>query len=57
MAETGHALSSAPGGARSRPMQAFVWLLFSDYLVLALTLVYVAALWLFVPEILSSTNV
>ena len=56
MAETGGVLSSAPGGAPSRPMRALRLLLFSDYLVLALTLVYVAALWLFVPEILSPTN-
>ncbi len=56
MAETGGVLSSASGGVRSRPMQALRLLLFSDYLVLALTLVYVATLWLFVPEILSPTN-
>jgi ribose/xylose/arabinose/galactoside ABC-type transport system permease subunit len=56
MAETGGVLSSAPGGAPSRPMRALRLLLFSDYLVLVLTLVYVAALWLFVPEILSPTN-
>src|SRR6202789_59321 len=56
MAETSGVVSSAPGDARSRPARAFRWLLFSDYLVLALTLVYVAALSLFVPEILSPTN-
>jgi ribose/xylose/arabinose/galactoside ABC-type transport system permease subunit len=56
MAETSRVLSSAPGDARSRPARAFRWLLFSDYLVLALTLVYVAALSFFVPEILSPTN-
>jgi ribose/xylose/arabinose/galactoside ABC-type transport system permease subunit len=31
-------------------------ILFSDYLVLYLTLLYVAAIWPFVPEILSPTN-
>jgi ribose/xylose/arabinose/galactoside ABC-type transport system permease subunit len=56
MAETSRVLSSAPGDARSRPARAFRWRLFSDYLVLALTLVYVAALSFFVPEILSPTN-
>src|ERR1700677_2662921 len=56
MAETSSVLSSAPGDARSRPARAFRWLLFSDYLVLALTLVYVAALSFFVPEIFSPTN-
>src|SRR6202451_458673 len=56
MAETSRVLFSAPGDARSRPAQAVRWLLFSDYLVLALTLVYVAALSFFVPEILSPTN-
>jgi ribose/xylose/arabinose/galactoside ABC-type transport system permease subunit len=56
MAETSSVVSSAPGDARSRPVRAFRWLLFSDYLVLALTLVYVAALSFFVPEILSPTN-
>src|SRR6202021_1882917 len=56
MAETSSVLSSAPGDARSRPARAFRWLLFSDYLRLALTLVYVAALSFFVPEILSPTN-
>jgi ribose/xylose/arabinose/galactoside ABC-type transport system permease subunit len=56
MSETGGVLSTASGGARSRPMSAVRWLLFSDYLVLALTALYVAALWFFVPEILSLTN-
>jgi ribose/xylose/arabinose/galactoside ABC-type transport system permease subunit len=56
MAETSRVLFSAPGDARSRPARAFRWLLFSDYLVLALTLVYVTALSFFVPEILSPTN-
>jgi ribose/xylose/arabinose/galactoside ABC-type transport system permease subunit len=37
-------------------MNAVRWLLFSDYLVLELTALYVAALWFFVPEILSPTN-
>ena len=56
MSETGGVLSTISGGVRSRPMNAVRWLLFSDYLVLALTALYVAALWFFVPEILSPTN-
>jgi ribose transport system permease protein len=56
MAEMGGVLSNASGGRRSRPMKALRWLLFSDYLVLALTVLYVAVLWLFVPEVLSPTN-
>ena len=57
MSEAGGALSTLSGGARSRPVNAVRWLLFSDYLVLALTALYVAALWFFVPEILSPNNV
>ncbi len=57
MSETSGVLSTLSGGARSRPMNAVRWLLLSDYLVLALTALYVAALWFFVPEILSPTNV
>jgi ribose/xylose/arabinose/galactoside ABC-type transport system permease subunit len=57
MTEAGRVLSSARSDARSRPMRAFRWLLFSDYLVLTLTVAYVAVLWFFVPEILSPTNV
>jgi ribose/xylose/arabinose/galactoside ABC-type transport system permease subunit len=56
MSETGGVLSTVSGGARSRPMNVVRWLLLSDYLVLALTALYVAALWFFVPEILSPTN-
>jgi ribose/xylose/arabinose/galactoside ABC-type transport system permease subunit len=56
MAETSRVLSTASGASRFRPMQALRWLLFSDYLVLALTVLYVAVLWFFVPEILSPTN-
>jgi ribose transport system permease protein len=56
MAEMGGVLSSASSGRRSRPMKALRWLLFSDYLVLAVTVLYVAVLWLFVPEVLSPTN-
>jgi ribose transport system permease protein len=56
MAEMGGVLSNASGGSRSRPMKALRWLLFSDYLVLALMALYVAVLWLFVPEVLSPTN-
>lgn len=56
MAEMGGVLSNASGGRRSRPIKALRWLLFSDYLVLALTVLYVAVLWLFVPEVLSPTN-
>ncbi len=57
MSETGGVLSTLSGGARSRPMNAVRWLLLSDYHVLALTALYVAALWFFVPEILSPNNV
>jgi ribose/xylose/arabinose/galactoside ABC-type transport system permease subunit len=56
MAETGGVLSTSSGGLLTRPMNAARWLLFSDYLVLALTALYVAALSFFVPEILSPTN-
>jgi ribose/xylose/arabinose/galactoside ABC-type transport system permease subunit len=56
MAETGGVLSSLSAGSRSSPAKALRWLLFSDYLVLALTVLYVAALWLVVPEVLSPTN-
>jgi ribose/xylose/arabinose/galactoside ABC-type transport system permease subunit len=56
MAELTSVMANSPGGTRSRPAQALRWLLFSDYLVLALTVLYVAALWPFVPEIISPTN-
>src|SRR5271165_724531 len=56
MSETGGVLSTLSGGARSRPMNAVRSLFLSDYLVLALTALYVAGLWFFVPEILSPTN-
>jgi ribose/xylose/arabinose/galactoside ABC-type transport system permease subunit len=57
MEEVGSVVTDSPGGVRSRPAQALRWLLFSDYLVLALTGLYVAVLWPFVPEIVSQTNV
>ncbi len=56
MEEVGSVVTDSPGGVRSRPAQAIRWLLFSDYLVLALTALYVAALWPFVPEIVSWSN-
>ena len=56
MAEMGGALSTSSAGTLSRPMKAVRWVLFSDYLVLALTVLYVAALRPFVPEIVSPTN-
>ena len=56
MAELTSVMANSPGGTRSRPAQALRWLLFSDYLVLALTVLYVVALWPFVPEIISPTN-
>ena len=56
MVEMGGVLSNATGRRRSRPIKALRWLLFSDYLILALTALYVAVLWLFVPEVLSPTN-
>ena len=37
-------------------MKIVRFVLFSDYLVLALTALYVAALWFVVPEIVSPTN-
>ena len=56
MAEIGGVLSASSGATRSRPMKAVRFVLFSDYLVLALTALYVAALWFVVPEIVSPTN-
>jgi ribose/xylose/arabinose/galactoside ABC-type transport system permease subunit len=47
---------ASSGGALSRPMRLVRLVLFSDYLVLALTVLYVAALWFAVPEIISPTN-
>ncbi len=56
MAEIGGVLSASSGATRSRPMKAVRFVLFSDYLVLALTALYIAALWFVVPEIVSPTN-
>src|SRR6201994_4079042 len=56
MSKTSGVLSRVSGGARSRSMNVLRWLLLSDYLVLALTALYVVALWFFVPEVLSPTN-
>ncbi len=56
MADMGGALPASPGGALSRPMRFVRFVLFSDYLVLALTALYIAALWFVVPEIVSPTN-
>jgi len=44
------------GGIRSRPLRLLRKILFSEYLVLYFTLLYIAAVWPFVPEILSPTN-
>jgi len=52
----GGVLPASSGGALSRPMRLVRLVLFSDYLVLALTVLYVAALWFAVPEIISPTN-
>jgi len=49
-------LASLTGGTRSRPIRVLRSILFSEYLVLYLTLLYVAAIWPFVPEILSPPN-
>ena len=46
MAGRGGVLSALSGATRSCPMKALGFVLFSDYLVLALTALYVAALWL-----------
>ncbi|WP_158817998.1 ABC transporter permease [Methylocapsa sp. S129] len=56
MTEVGNVLTNSSGETLSRPAQALRWLFFSDYLVLALTFVYVGALWPFVPEIVSLSN-
>jgi ribose/xylose/arabinose/galactoside ABC-type transport system permease subunit len=56
MAEMGGVLPASSGGASSRPMRLVRLVLFSDSLVLALTVLYVAALWFAVPEIVSPTN-
>ncbi|MGB7972788.1 MAG: ABC transporter permease [Roseiarcus sp.] len=56
MADMGGVLASSSGGTRSRPMRIVRFVLFSDYLVLALTALYVAALWFVVPEIVSPAN-
>jgi ribose/xylose/arabinose/galactoside ABC-type transport system permease subunit len=57
MAEVSSVLTDSAGGTRSRPAKAVRWLLFSDYLVLFLTVLYVVALSPFVPEIVSVANV
>lgn len=56
MADMGGVLPASSGGALSRPMKVVRFVLFSDYLVLALTVLYVAGLWFVVPEIISPTN-
>jgi ribose/xylose/arabinose/galactoside ABC-type transport system permease subunit len=57
MVEVSGVLVSSAGGTRSRPARALRWLLFSDYLVLFLTVLYVVALSLFVPEMVSASNI
>ena len=54
--ETGGVLIDTNGRRALPPDESLRWLLFSDYLILALTALYVAVLWFFVPEILSPTN-
>jgi ribose/xylose/arabinose/galactoside ABC-type transport system permease subunit len=56
LTELSGALARPAGGTRSRPRSFVRRVLFSDYLVLCLTLLYVLALWPFVPEILSLSN-
>lgn len=50
------AVTEAKGGTSSRPSSLLRRLLFSDYFVLYLTVVYVVALLPFVPEIVNLTN-
>jgi len=48
--------TAVPAGERSRLSRAFRAILFSEYLVLGMTLLYVAIIWPFVPEILNLSN-
>jgi ribose/xylose/arabinose/galactoside ABC-type transport system permease subunit len=54
--ETSGALAKSPAGTWSRPARLLRRVLFSEYLVLYLTLLYIAAMWPFVPQILDPTN-
>ena len=56
MTEASGAWTDATGGVRSRPLRLLRKILFSEYLVLYFTLFYIAAIWPFVPEIVSPTN-
>ena len=56
MTEASGAWTGATGGTRSRPLRLLRKILFSEYLVLYFTLFYIAAIWPFVPEIVSPTN-
>ena len=56
MTEASGAWTGATGGTRSRPLRLLRKILFSEYLVLYFTLFYIAAIWPFVPEIVSLTN-
>ena len=56
MTEASGAWTDATGGTRSRPLRLLRKILFSEYLVLYFTLLYIAAIWPFVPEIVSPTN-
>lgn len=56
MTDISGTLSKEAGGARPRPIRLAQELLFSEYLVFGLTVLYVLAIWPFVPEILSATN-
>lgn len=56
MSDIGGALVNPAGRTRSRPARFLRRILFSDYLVLSLTVLYVLAIWPFVPEVVSPTN-
>lgn len=49
-------MTKPAGGTRSAPLRCIRKLLFSEYLVFGLTVLYVLALWPFVPEILGLSN-
>ena len=56
MTEASGAWTGATGGTKSRPFRLLRKILFSEFLVLYFTLLYIAAVWPFVPEIVSPTN-
>ena len=56
MSDLSSAAHNPPVGNRSRLSRVVRRILFSEYLVLGLTLLYMAVLWPFVPEILNPSN-